>query len=213
MNKKFMLRLRNADLFDLEARKIERLAAKGWLPHSMSRSLFTFKRGEPRDIKCRLLFFDAADPSYNSKMTALQKEGWEYVSSDGVSQTMLIADREGGAPDISEPEAETKVLKRHRTAQGVTAFVCFAAFLLLAPLTVKQRGGMPMNRVFIYAAVLVFGVQCVCCCVSQTRDLITVSGEAGPRTTMKAYWLHSLLTALACVMLVLAIIMALCYNN
>lgn len=213
MNKKYVFRLRNADLFDVDEMRIERLAKKGWLPRSMSRSLFTFTRGEPRDIKCRLLFYDTADPSYNTKMTKLQNEGWEYVSSDGISQTMLIADADGSAPDILEPEAEIKVVKRHRFAQGITAFACFAALVLLLPKTIADHGGLPLNRVFIYAAVLLFGIQCVCCCVSHTRNLITVTGEAGPRKTMRAHWFHAALTAAACVLLVLALIMALCYNK
>ena len=91
MDKKFVLRLKNADLFDLEQTRLEKAAAEGWLPYSMSRRIFTLKRGEPQDIKCRLLFYDVADPSYNARMTELQGKGWTYVSSDGISQTLLTA--------------------------------------------------------------------------------------------------------------------------
>ena len=212
MDKKYLLRLRNADLYDVDAIRLERMAKKGWLPSSMSRSIFTLERGEPKDIKCRLLFYDTAEPSYNRRMTELQNEGWTYVSSDGISQTLLTAPADGSAPEISEPEAESKVIKRHRMAQGITAFACIVALVLLVAKALQEYGRLPLNRVFIYAAVLCYGIQCICCCISHTRDLVTVSGEAGPRKTTAAFTFHAVLAALTGVLLVLAIVMALCYN-
>lgn len=212
MKNKYLLRIRNADLFDVDSIRVERQAKKGWLPHSMSRSLITLKKGEPEDIDCRLLFYDTADVSYNRKMTELQETGWRYVSSDGVSQTMLTAPK-GGAPAIEDKVNESKVVRRHRMAQGIVAFICFAALILLVFSSIKQYGFLPINRVFIYAAILSYGVQCVCFCISHTRNLITVTGEAGPRTSCAAFYFHTALTMLTGILLVLAIVFALCYNN
>lgn len=212
MNTKFLFRIRNADLYDVDERRVEKQARNGWLPHSLSKSVITLKKGEPQDLKCRLLFYDTAEPSYNRLMTGLQQQGWKYVSSDGVSQTLLTAPAESEVAEISFPENEEKVIKRHRMAQGITAFICFAALVLLVARALMQYGTIPVNRVFIYAAVLSYGIQCVCCCISHTRNLVTVSGEAGPRKTGSAFAFHCALAALTGVMLVLAIVFALCYN-
>ena len=212
MNTKYLFRVRNADLFDVDALRVKRQAKKGWLPKSISKSIITLTKGEPTDIDCRFLFYDTAEVSYNRRMTELQQQGWQYVSSDGISQTLLIAP-EGTAEPISEPEMETRVIKRHRMAQGIAAFVCFAALIWLVFRFLQQYGKIPMNRLFVCAAVLAYGIQCLSCCISHTRDLITVSGEAGPRKTMAAFIYHCALAAITGVMLVLAIVIAVCYNS
>lgn len=212
MKNKYLFRIRNADLFDVDSIRVEKNAKKGWLPASMSRSIITLKKGEPEDIDCRLLFYDTAEVDYNRRMTELQEQGWKYVASDGVSQTMLTVPEGADVPEIKLPENESRVIRRHRMAQGITAFICFAALILLVFNSLKQNGGLPINRVFIYAAILSYGIQCVCCCISHTRNLITVTGEAGPRTSCAAFWFHSALSLITGILLVLAIIMVLCYN-
>ena len=212
MKTKRIFRLRNTDLYDIDAMRVERLAKKGWKPKTMSRSSITFERGEPRDIKCRLLFYDTAEPSYNRRMTELQAEGWTYVSSDGVSQTMLTTPKDGSAPDITDPKNEERVIKRHRMAQGICAAICFAALAFLVVNALVQYNKLPINRVFIYATIFAYGLQCIACCISHTRNLITVSGEAGPRTSFAPLYFHAALAVLTGVMLVVAIVFALCYN-
>jgi|GEM_PF-2813762 len=210
MDKKFLLRMRNAGLYDIEQAKLARLAQRGWLPQSISRSVITLKKSQPQNLKCRMLFYDTAEPSYNRYMTELQNSGWRYVSSDGVSQTLLTAPE--GTEDIVNPEAECKVLRRHRTAQGILAFICFAALIILTAHTIREFKGIPINRIFTYGTILAYGIHCVACCISNTRSMLTVTGEAEPRSNSMAEIVHTALLVLTGVMLALAITAALCYN-
>ncbi len=204
MARKRFFRIKTAGLFDIEERYIEKMAQKGWTPESLSKYMITFKKTDECALRCRLVYYEVADPSYNKFVSETQETGWRYVSNDGVSQTMLITRGGDEVPEISIPEKEAPIIRRHR---GVKAFLVVLGAIALAWVILKkiQDGGLlESNRVFIYAAWLLLIVQWVAACVSETRNLNIVNGTAKRRDSSFAYWFHAILLALIIVLLAIA---------
>ncbi len=203
-NKKRILRIKNAGLFDIEEKRVEALARSGWLPETLAKHTITFKRAEPCEIKCRLVYFEVSGSEFNRFVSMVQETGWRYVSSDGISQMMFIADASLDVENFEIPEREVAIVKRHRAAQIVMAIF---GLLALAYIVINQYEAgrlFALNRIFIYAALLVLVIQWIAAAVSETRNIAIIMGKRPRRRSVAAYIVHMLLYAAIVILLCMA---------
>lgn len=204
MAKKYILRIKNAGLFDIEERRMEAMARKGWIPESISKHLITLKQATPMEVKCRLVYYNIAEPGYRRFVDETQEKGWRYISSDGISQTLFMGPAD--IEDISIPQKEQSIIKSHRAVQGGLALLALIALAFVVLKSIEDTGSIPLNRVFIYAAWLVFAVQWAVAFFSETRNMRIVVDPSQRRTSAAEYLVHVVLKGVAYILLVTALI-------
>lgn len=206
--KKIFFRIKNAGLTEIEQAKIVSMARKGYYVSYISKSLLIFKRDDrPRQIKARIVYYDAAEPSYNSFVDSYKKLGWQFEGSDGLSVTLFTTED----LDAAEPEAgdkQTMVIKRHYYTQLALALVGIASFAFVFPKNVQA--GLTLSRKFMYGAWVALVLQWIFAALCERRNLSVIRGEAQPRASVLAYRVNIALLCLAGMLLLCAMVLSVC---